>query len=331
MTAPVIEVTDLRRHFVVRKSVPGRLRRSRTTVRAVDGLTFTVPYGAAVGYLGANGAGKSTTIKMLCGILVPTSGLVRTCGLEPIRDRARLARQIGVVFGQRSQLWWDLPLHESFRVLGAVHRLPADTQAARTDELVERLDLATFLDTPVRQLSLGQRIRGEVAAALLHRPALLILDEPTIGLDVLSKERLRVFLTEQRSLYGTSLLLASHDMGDVQRMTERIIVVHQGTMAFDGTLPQLVEQVGAERELVVDLAEPTPPLDDIPCTRLLDVSAGGIRQRLSFAPGKITAGDVLAAVGRRAQVRDLTIEEPDIEEVVRRLYLRSGREQPLDR
>jgi ABC-2 type transport system ATP-binding protein len=301
------------------------LRRVFGAKTAVDGLTFSVPRGAAVGYIGANGAGKSTTIKMLTGILKPTSGSALTCGLEPLRHRRQLARRIGVVFGQRSQLWWDLPLRDSFRALGAIHRLARDPLRERTEELVDRLDLGEFVDTPVRQLSLGQRIRGEVAAALLHEPELLILDEPTIGLDVLSKERLRVFLTEQRALHGTSLLLATHDMGDVRRLTERILVVDHGRLAFDGTLTQLVEQVGAERIVVLDLTDQAPPLDGVPGTRLVGVEAGGLRQRLSFGPGDTTVAAILAVVAQRlqthpAQLHDLTIEEPDIEAVVRRLY-----------
>ena len=301
--------------------VTDALRRVFGAKTAVDGLTFSVPRGAAVGYIGANGAGKSTTIKMLTGILKPTSGSALTCGLEPLRHRRQLARRIGVVFGQRSQLWWDLPLRDSFRALGAIHRIGRDALRERTGELVDRLDLGGFADTPVRQLSLGQRIRGEVAAALLHGPELLILDEPTIGLDVLSKERLRVFLTEQRAAHGTSLLLATHDMGDVRRLTERILVVDHGRLAFDGTLAQLVGQVGAERIVVLDLTDPAPPLDGVPGTRLVGVEAGGLRQRLSFGPGETTVAAILAAVAQRSHVvHDLTIEEPDIEAVVRRLY-----------
>lgn len=327
----IISVRDLRRHFVVRKA-SGRLKRTKITVRAVDGLTFDIPEGAAIGYIGANGAGKSTTIKMLTGILVPTSGTVSTCGFEPIKDRRALARQIGVVFGQRSQLWWDLPLRQSYRTLAAIHRLPESEWLARRDELVERLYLHEFLDTPVRQLSLGQRIRGEIAAALLHRPRLLILDEPTIGLDVLSKERLRVFLAEQREQHGTTLLLTTHDMDDVQRLCDRIIVVDRGRMVYDGTLPGLVARVGAERVLTVDLREPAPALRELPATTFVDMESDGLRQRLSFSPDETTAAAVLAAVGERAAVHDLTIDDPDIEDVVRRLYLSAaGNEQGSDR
>jgi ABC-2 type transport system ATP-binding protein len=318
----IISVEDLRREFVVRAPT-GRLRRIRTIVHAVDGLSFKIAPGSSVGYIGANGAGKSTTIKMLTGVLVPTSGTVHTCGLHPVKQRKALARRIGVVFGQRSQLWWDLPLRQSYRTLAAIHRLPTTERTARQAELVDRLDLASFLDTPVRQLSLGQRIRGEIAAALLHSPELLILDEPTIGLDVLSKERLRVFLAEQRAAHGTTLLLTTHDMDDVQRLCDRILVVDHGRLAYDGTLPGLVTRVGAERVLTLDLNKPSPPLTGIRFTRLVDVEPDGLRQRLAFSPQETTAAAVLAEVGGRTDVRDLTIEEPDIEDVVRRLYLAS--------
>jgi ABC-2 type transport system ATP-binding protein len=240
-----------------------------------------------------------------------------------VRQRRELARHIGVVFGQRSQLWWDLPLAESFRVLGAVHGLPDAVWRARRDELVEQLDMGSFLGQPVRQLSLGQRMRGEVAAALLHSPRLVVLDEPTIGLDVLSKERLRQFLRAERTTHGTTLLLTTHDKGDIERLCDRVLVVEHRPLADDGTLPGLVQRVGAERVLVVDLTEPRGPLDDVPGARLVGVEGEGLRQRLAFSPETTTAAAVLAAVSERAEVNDLAVEEPVIEEVVRRLYLSS--------
>ena len=259
----IIETDGLTREFRVRD---GRRRRLLT---AVDNLTVRIEPGAAVGYIGANGAGKSTTIKMLTGILVPTAGSVLTCGLRPVPDRRRLARQVGVVFGQRSQLWWDLPVRESFRILAAIHSLTGRQEASRTAELVEQLELGGFLSVPVRQLSLGQRMRAEVAAALLHSPRLVILDEPTIGLDVLSKQRLREFLIGERRLHGTTLLLTTHDMGDVERLCDRILVIDHGRLAYDGDLPGLTRTVGAERVLVVDLAEPVPDLIGLDDTRHL--------------------------------------------------------------
>jgi len=327
-TGPVVDVRGLRREFVVRTAA-GRLRRQRRVVRAVDDVTFALRRGETVGYIGANGAGKSTTIKMLTGILTPTAGEVRTCGLHPVQQRRTLARHIGVVFGQRSQLWWDLPLRDSLRILAALHRLPPAQAREREAELVDRLELGAFLDQPVRQLSLGQRMRGEVAAALLHSPDLIVLDEPTVGLDVLSKERLRVFLREEHAAHGRTLLLTTHDMDDVERLCERLLVVDRGRLVYDGDIAGLVARVGARRVLVVDLAEPSGALEAVvaavPGSTLLGVEAGGLRQRIAFSPAAVTAADLLAAVTRVAPVRDLSIEEPDIEDVVRRLYESTGR------
>ncbi|MEU7633868.1 ATP-binding cassette domain-containing protein [Nocardia sp. NPDC049220] len=316
----IIDMADLTRQFTRYRKDGHRWRRRRETLTAVDAMTCRIDRGAAVGYIGANGAGKSTTIKMLTGILVPTAGTVRTCGLDPVRQRRELASRIGVVFGQRSQLWWDLPLRESFSILAAIHRLEPDVARDRTHELVEQLEMADTLDTPVRQLSLGQRMRAEVAAALIHSPELVILDEPTIGLDVLSKQRLRQFLRAERAERGTTLLLTTHDMGDIERLCGRVLVVDHGRLVYDGSLAGLGTTAGAQRVLVVDLAEPTPDIDDLPAARLLASAGNGMRQRLAFDPEKTTAAQLLAAVSDRAEVRDLSIEEPEIEDVVRRIY-----------
>lgn len=314
----IVETHGLTRRFTRREKL------KKVELTAVDSLDLAIEAGSAVGYIGANGAGKSTTIKMLVGILVPTSGSVRTCGLDPLKHRSDIARRVGVVFGQRSQLWWDLPVRESFEILAAIHRLsPTDAQRRRT-ALIEQLEMGDFLGTPVRQLSLGQRMRAEVAAALLHSPDLVILDEPTIGLDVLSKQRLREFLVQERRDRGTTLLLTTHDMGDVERLCDRVLVVDRGRLAYDGTLPGLSTKVGAERILVVDLEQPTPDLLDVPHTTHRGSEADGLRQRFSFDAAHTSAAQVFAAVGARASVRDISIEEPDIEDVVRRLY-RSGR------
>ncbi len=317
-TEPVVEFEDLRRSFTVRKKV-GRLRRQTKVVHAVDGISASIQPGEAVGYIGANGAGKSTTIKMLTGILVPSSGRVRTCGYDPVPQRRRLAREIGVVFGQRSQLWWDLPLRDSFRILGAIHRLPTEEVTLRTEQLVDHLGLADLLDTPVRQLSLGERMRGEVAAALVHRPRLLVLDEPTIGLDMISKERLRHFLIAERAEFGTTLLLTTHDMGDIERLCDRVLVIDRGRLVFDGTLPSLAERVALQRVLVVDLPEPSPDLQ-VSAAAHIGSDLDGQRQRLAFSPKETTAARVLAEVTAVTEVVDLTLEEPAIEDIVRTLY-----------
>ncbi|CAB4723972.1 unannotated protein [freshwater metagenome] len=316
MSEPIIETRRLTRTFRVRDGL------TRRTVVAVEDLSLRVDPGEAVGYIGANGAGKSTTIKMLTGILVPTSGEARTCGLRPVADRRRLARQVGVVFGQRSQLWWDLPVGDSFGLLAAIHRLSPADAASRRDELVAQLELKEFWTTPVRQLSLGQRMRAEVAAALLHRPRLVILDEPTIGLDVLSKQRLREFLVAERREHGTTLLLTTHDMGDVERLCDRVVLVDRGRTAYDGDLAGLSRTVGAQRVMTVDLAEP------VPATALalpdgashVGEEGHGLRHRIGFDSEQATAAAVLAAVSTAAEVLDLSIEEPDVEDVVRRVY-----------
>jgi len=312
---PIVAVEALTRVF---------RRRGAPDLTALDAMTFRIAPGESVGYIGANGAGKSTTIKMLTGILAPTSGTARTIGLDPMRGRRELARRVGVVFGQRSQLWWDLPLRESFDILAAIHRIDPQRAARRIARLVDLLDLGPTLEQPVRSLSLGQRMRAEVAAALLHDPELVILDEPTIGLDVLSKARLREFLIQTRREHGTTLLLTTHDMGDIERLCDRVLVVDHGRLAFDGTLAGLAGTVGARRVLVVDLDRPSEPLHGIPHTQWLSSEGEGVRQRLAFDPADTTAAAVLAAVAERVTLRDLSIEEPDIEDVVRRIYSASA-------
>jgi ABC-2 type transport system ATP-binding protein len=277
-----------------------------------------------VGVVGANGAGKSTTIKMMTGILRPTDGTVRVLGRDPVPERRALAREIGVVFGQRTQLWWDLPLRDSYRILASMHRLTERERTARLERLVDGLDLGGFLDRPVRQLSLGQRMRGEVAAALLHSPALVVLDEPTIGLDMVSKEGLRRFLREDRAERGTTLFLTTHDMGDVERLCERIVVVNSGTVAYDGALASFRARLGAPRELIVDLAAPVPALELPAAASTTAVEADGIRHRIAFSGAELTVPALLTAIGTQAEVRDLEVAEPAIEDLVRRIYARGG-------
>ncbi|GAB3536110.1 ATP-binding cassette domain-containing protein [Arthrobacter tecti] len=323
----IIEAENLSRDFQVFEPA-GRFRRRKRTVHAVREVNLTVEPGEAVGYIGANGAGKSTTIKMLTGILVPSSGRVSVCGLNPVPQRRELARRIGVVFGQRSQLWWDLPLQDSFPILAAMHRVPASEWKPRFDDLTARMDLGSFLTTPVRQLSLGQRMRGEVAAALLHRPELVILDEPTIGLDMISKESLRQFLDFERREHGTTLLLTTHDMSDIQRLCRRVLVVDDGAIAFDGALTALAEMEGATRTMVVDLVEPVldPAVLALPVGATHSgVEAQGIRHNITFNSREVSAAALLAAISSSAEVADLSLHEPDIEYLVRQLYGSSKR------
>ncbi|MGH3799289.1 MAG: ABC transporter ATP-binding protein [Pseudonocardiaceae bacterium] len=307
----LIELDGLRREFRRKRGV---------RLAAVEGVTLTVAPGEAVGLLGPNGAGKSTMIKMLTGILVPTAGRVLVCGLDPVRRRSELARRIGVVFGQRSQLWWDLPLAESFALLRTIHRVPEADHARRLDECVELLELAPFLTTPVRQLSLGQRMRGEVTAALLHSPQLLVLDEPTVGLDLISKERLRVFLARANAVDGVTLLLTTHDLPDVERLCRRLVVIDHGRVLVDSSLDELRRRFGGARRLVVDLEAPQPALNGLPGVLDVTVEANGLRQQLAFSAEQTSAAQLIAAVVARVPVRDLQVVEPSIEDVVRTLY-----------
>ena len=316
----LIDVTDLERTFDVRRKADGRRRRTRETVRAVHDLTFSVDAGEMVGYIGPNGAGKSTTIKMLTGILVPTSGRLRVAGLEPQRNRVELARRIGVVFGQRTTLWWDLPLRDSFELLQKIYRIPHDRFRANLARFVELLDLRAQLDTPVRQLSLGQRMRGDITAALLHDPEILYLDEPTIGLDVVSKGRLREFLRALNAERGTTLVLTTHDLQDIEALCDRVIVIDHGTSVYDGSLAGLHAEGGSSRTLVVDLVDEAPPIS-VPGASVRRVD--GPRQWLSF-PAQASAAPIVAAVAASYDVADLSIQEPDIEDVIRQLYSRSA-------
>ena len=313
----LIDVHDLERTFEVRRKVDGRRRRTRESVRAVHDLTFAVDAGEMVGYIGPNGAGKSTTIKMLTGILVPTGGRVSVAGLDPSRDRVELAQRIGVVFGQRSTLWWDLPLRDSFDLLQKMYRIAPARYRENLDRFVELLDLGAQMDTPVRQLSLGQRMRGDITAALLHDPEVLYLDEPTIGLDVVSKGRLREFLRALNAERGTTLLLTTHDLQDIEALCDRVIVIDHGTSVYDGSLAGLHAQGGSTRTLVVDLVDEAPPID-VPGAAVRKVE--GPRQWLSF-PSDASAAPVVAAVAAY-DVADLSIQEPAIEDVIRDLYFR---------
>src|SRR5687768_16414261 len=256
----MIETHHLTKTFVVarhRRGALGALRglvdRGGTEVRAVDGLSTAVGRGEIVGFIGPNGAGKSTTVKMLTGILVPTGGEATVDGLVPWKQRKQLARRIGVVFGQRTQLWWDLPLIDSLELLRHVYRVPAERFRANLDAFRDLLDLDPFLQTPVRQLSLGQRMRGDLAAALLHDPPLLYLDEPTIGLDVVAKARVRTFLAEINREREVTILLTTHDLADVEHLCRRLAIIDHGRLIYDGGLAEIRERFGTHRTLVVDI------------------------------------------------------------------------------
>jgi ABC-2 type transport system ATP-binding protein len=314
---PAIVLENLRRSFV-RKSGKG-LRRTSQEVVAVDGISLTVPRGEIVGWLGPNGAGKSTTIKMCTGILVPTNGSVRVGGLDPVAQRRTLARTIGVVFGQRSQLWWDLPVEESFTLLHRIHR----TEETRHRELVDLFAMKDQLTTPVRQLSLGQRMRAELVAALLHEPSVLFLDEPTIGLDVVSKHALREALLALRRDRGVTIVLTTHDLGDVRRLCDRVVVVDHGRVALDTNLEGLLARAGTHRTLVATFTS----IEDAETVRthrniegVAVVAVDGPRVTFDVDLTQVTIPQALEAIGAVVPIADLSVEERDIEAIVRDLY-----------
>lgn len=324
---PAIWVRNLVKTFRIARHHRGALgpfrnlfSRDFREVRAVDGVSFEIRSGEMVGFVGPNGAGKSTTVKMLTGILVPSSGEVVVDGLVPHRKRKDLARRIGVVFGQRTQLWWDLPLIESLDLLRYVYRIPSGRYEANLDEFRVLLELDPFLSTPVRQLSLGQRMRGDLAAALLHDPPIVYLDEPTIGLDVVAKHRIRGFLRQLNRERGVTILLTTHDVADLEQLCSRLLIVDHGKLIYDGGLEALRERFGAERTLVVDLAS------DVPGTAVLDVPparqtrAEGPRRWLSFHRAQVSAADLIAAILARYPIQDVSVEEPEIEAIIRGIY-----------
>ncbi len=311
----VIETSGLRKEFTVRRKA-GRLRRERHVVSAVDGVDLSVAEGELLGYIGPNGAGKSTTLKMLTGVLTPSGGRVSVCELTPVPQRTALARRIGVVFGQRSQLWWDLPLADSFGLLRHVYRVPPADHAARLARCRALLDLDEFLDTPVRQLSLGQRMRGELTAALLHGPKVLFLDEPTIGLDVLSKQAVRSFLAELGARGDTTIVLTTHDLADIEKLCKRLVVIDHGRVVHDGSLESLHAKYQSKRRIVADLDAEWPPGLTLPGASVERVE--GTRVTLSLDGA--TAGEVVARLAQAVPLRDLSVLEPEIEDVVARLY-----------
>lgn len=320
----VIEVNHLYKEFKIAKRQEGLrgalsslFHREYTTKIAVQDISFNVDAGEIVGYIGPNGAGKSTTIKMLTGILVPTAGDIRINGLVPYKERQKNARHIGVVFGQRTQLWWDLPTIESFELLKQVFQIPSQQYQKNMARFSDILGLDEFLQTPVRQLSLGQRMRADIAASLLHDPVILFLDEPTIGLDVVAKERMRNFIREINQERGVTVILTTHDMSDIEKLCKRMILIDNGQVMYDGDLTKIKERFGKDRILVIDLEEESA---DFSVERAKVARQEANRKWIQFGRDEITASQLISQISEKYEIKDLSIQDPEIEVMIRNIY-----------
>ena len=327
--APIIEVQDLRkeyRSFDRRPGITGSFQdlfwRNYKWVNAVDGISFNVEEGELLGYIGPNGAGKSTSIKMLTGILQPSSGKLSVWGFDPFRDRKVYAKHIGVVFGQRTQLWWDIAVRESFGLLAKIYEVPPAEFKQRLDKLVDILDLERLLGTPVRKLSLGERMRCDLTASLLHNPKVLFLDEPTIGLDAVAKEKIRTFLREVNRDFGTTIILTTHDLKEIEELCNRIVVLDKGKVIYDGALQTVKLLPGLQREVVVDF---TTELAVESLRAAFGDDAGyeqesARRIKLRYDPNRLGTAELVRRLFGEFSVADLTIAEPSIDEVIMKIY-----------
>ena len=320
----MIEVRNLSKTFKVyhhRKGFWGTFAnlfsRKHRIVQAVDNVSFTVTRGEIVGYLGPNGAGKSTTIKMLTGILVPSSGSVTVNGYIPHRQRKENAARIGVVFGQRSHLWFDLPVQESFELLRRIYRIPQAQYQRNVAMFDGLLELGAFFQTPVRQLSLGQRMRADIGAALLHSPDVLFLDEPTIGLDVVAKARIRQFIQQINAERQVTVVLTTHDLGDVEKLCNRVILIDDARLLFDGKLATLRGMLSKERLLSVDYAEDYP---DVRVPHVQITHREGTRVQYRFSPEEIRTAELIGTILQKFKIVDIAVQEPEIEELIKTVY-----------
>jgi len=320
-----IEVKDLTKKFDISESgkgFSGKLKalfhRKRKTVTAVDSIDFEIKRGEFVGYVGENGAGKSTTIKMLTGILVPTSGIAEVNGIIPFKDRKRNAAKIGVVFGQRTQLWWDLPVRESFDLLRVIFRVSQSDFNSQIKKLDKALGLNPLMNMPVRKLSLGQRMRCDIAASLIHNPPVLFLDEPTIGLDVLAKESVRNFLAEINREEGTTIILTTHDMNDIEQLCKRIIILEEGKIMYDGETTLLKQKFIHEKVIEVEFHDDGNIIQGIPGVTV--VREQGCKKWLTFDNDNYGIGDVIGTIASRYEIKDISVNEPSVESIIRNIY-----------
>ncbi len=319
-----IEVNNISKSFRVSKrsaGIPGMLANMIVPKyeerKAVNGVSFSIEKGEMVGFIGPNGAGKSTTIKMLSGILCPDQGSIVVNGYVPYQQRKSYVAGIGVVFGQKSQLQWDLPVIDSFELLKAIYRIPEEKYRKNLDRFVEMLDMGGFVNQPVRQLSLGQRMRADIVAALLHSPQIVFFDEPTIGVDVLGKETIREFIRELNAEDEVTMLFTTHDMQDIEKTCKRLIIIDKGAKMYDGSLQEIREKYGTSRQLVVEFVEETEvlPMENVVITNVEDR-----KKSFAFDNAKVNINELMSHLLSRYNVRDLTVKEPEIESIIQRMY-----------
>ncbi|MEO2075822.1 MAG: ATP-binding cassette domain-containing protein [Bacillus sp. (in: firmicutes)] len=301
----------------VREAAKSLFYRKHTIVEALKDISFSINPGEIVGYIGPNGAGKSTTIKIMSGILVPDTGSCSIMGYTPWKDRVQYVKNIGVVFGQRSQLWWDVPVLDSFELLKDIYKIPQQEYNTTIDLLIETLELQTIVQSPVRQLSLGQRMRCEIAASLIHNPKILFLDEPTIGLDAVSKIAVRQFIKTINKEKGVTVILTTHDMNDIEALAERVILIGKGSLLYDGNLNKLRKQFGTHKTITADYEKNSKQIQ-IPGTSILSWSPE--RVVLSVDTEEIKTSDVIAQLSNQVELQDVTIEAQPIEDIIVQLY-----------
>lgn len=321
-----ITVENLRKEFRVVQKEPGIRGALKALVQphwtqklAVDGLDFQIEQGEIVGYIGVNGAGKSTTIKMLTGVLAPSSGRIEVLGRDPFVQRRANAQEIGVVFGQRTQLWWDLALIESLNLVARIYQVPPQRYRQLLEQFSHTLELDELLNKPIRSMSLGQKMRAELAATLIHEPRVVYLDEPTIGLDVVVKERIRAFIRETNRSQGTTVLLTTHDLGDIEELCQRVIIIDSGRVIYDGPLATIKERFGIYRSLILETDRPVTSLL-LPAGAQQVATGDPLQVEVRFDRNQLTATQVVTQVMPQVEVQDFSLREPSLTSVIKQIY-----------
>lgn len=329
----MIKINNVSKTFKVYKkedglkgAVKGLFKREKEYIHAVKDISFHVKRGEIIGYIGANGAGKSTTIKMMTGVLTPTSGQIEVCGLIPHKNRIENAKRIGVVFGQRTQLWWDLPLVETYSILKEIYEVEDQAFKERYDYLIDLLEIEPFIKQPVRTLSLGQRMRADLAAAMLHSPEILYLDEPTIGLDVMVKERIRKAIKELNQKFKVTVILTTHDMSDIQELASRIMIIEKGEIIYDGSKDEIKNKFGNTRQLDLKVdsydEEALKALRNFIASRdkSSDLIVDENSLKIIFDQDRVSVADILSKTMKDFKVLDFSLQDQNIEEIVKKLY-----------